>query len=53
MNKNKNSRSGFIQLYNRKEEGLGAYDINYINANKKNKAIKQEQIQSTTKRQAA
>ena len=53
MNKNKNSRSGFIQLYNPKKEGLGAYDIHYINANKRKKAIEQEKIQSSTKRQAA
>ena len=53
MNKNKNSRSGFIQLYNPKKEGLGAYDIHYINASKKNKIIEQEEIKNTTKRQAA
>ena len=30
-----NSRNGFIHLYNPKEEGLGLYDVNYINAHKK------------------
>ena len=35
MNKKTNPRNGFIHLYNPKEEGLGNYDINYINANKK------------------
>ena len=37
MNKNTLSRNGFIHLYNPKEEGLGNYDINYINANKSSK----------------
>ena len=40
MNKNSNSRNGFIHLYNPKEEGLGAYDVHYINAYKKNKSLK-------------
>tara|TARA_B100001250_G_C19637546_1_gene716695 strand:- start:555 stop:707 length:153 start_codon:yes stop_codon:yes gene_type:complete len=35
MNTNTNPRNVFIHLYNPKEEGLGDYDINYINANKK------------------
>ncbi len=35
MNKNYNSRSGFIHLYNPKNEGLGRYDIHYINAYRK------------------
>ena len=39
MNNKKNSRNGFIHLYNPKSEGLGGYDINYINAYKKNKLI--------------
>tara|TARA_Y100001968_G_scaffold297503_1_gene306581 strand:- start:308 stop:463 length:156 start_codon:yes stop_codon:yes gene_type:complete len=39
-NKNKQNQTGFIHLYNPKKEGLGDYDINYINANKKlNKQI--------------
>ena len=42
MNNNKNSRSGFIKLYNPQKEGLGAYDINYINAYKKSKYIKNQ-----------
>ncbi|WP_187152614.1 hypothetical protein [Prochlorococcus marinus] len=41
MNKNLNSRNGFIHLYNPKKEGLGSYDVHYINAykniNNKNK----------------
>ena len=35
MNNNSNSRNGFIHLYNPKKEGLGSYDIHYINAYKK------------------
>ena len=41
MNKNNKERRGSIHLYNPKKEGLGAYDINYINANKQNKEIKE------------
>ena len=37
MNKNSKSRNGFIHLYNPKKEGLGSYDVHYINAYKKNK----------------
>ena len=37
MNKNSKSRNGFIHLYNPKEEGLGSYDVHYINAYKKDK----------------
>ena len=40
MNKNQNIRSRSIKLYNPDKEGLGNYDINYINAYKKNKIIK-------------
>tara|TARA_Y100001968_G_scaffold236070_1_gene219264 strand:- start:141 stop:302 length:162 start_codon:yes stop_codon:yes gene_type:complete len=34
MNNTINTRNGFIHLYNPKKEGLGSYDINYINATK-------------------
>ncbi len=37
MNKNSKNRNGFIHLYNPKEEGLGSYDVHYINAYKKDK----------------
>ncbi len=37
MNINTKSRNKSIHLYNPKEEGLGLYDINYINAYKKYK----------------
>ena len=40
MNKNSKSRNGFVHLYNPKKEGLGSYDVHYINAYKKNKSIK-------------
>tara|TARA_B100000945_G_scaffold217945_1_gene175872 strand:- start:816 stop:992 length:177 start_codon:yes stop_codon:yes gene_type:complete len=40
MNKNSKSRNRFIHLYNPKEEGLGSYDVHYINAHKKNKSLK-------------
>ena len=40
MNTKGNTRNGFIHLYNPKEEGLGDYDINYVNANKKSKKQK-------------
>ena len=53
MNKNHNSRIGYTKLYNQKEEGIGSYDINYINAYKKNKVINNKAKQNTIKRQAA
>ena len=37
MSKNLNKKNGYIHLYNPKEEGLGTYDMHYINAYKKNK----------------
>jgi hypothetical protein len=40
MNKNNYSRTGLIHLYNPKEEGLGSYDINYVNAYKVNQIDK-------------
>tara|TARA_B100000945_G_C20017888_1_gene428584 strand:- start:251 stop:412 length:162 start_codon:yes stop_codon:yes gene_type:complete len=40
MNLNPNSRNKFIHLYNPKKEGLGSYDVHYINAYKKDKGIK-------------
>tara|TARA_Y100001968_G_C19125054_1_gene603838 strand:- start:53 stop:214 length:162 start_codon:yes stop_codon:yes gene_type:complete len=47
MNINSTSRNGFIHLYNPKKEGLGPYDVNYINAYKKiirNKSNKKYKI---------
>ena len=40
MNKNSKSRDGFIHLYNPKKEGLGSYDVHYINAYKKDISLK-------------
>tara|TARA_B100000965_G_C18971256_1_gene489829 strand:+ start:295 stop:456 length:162 start_codon:yes stop_codon:yes gene_type:complete len=42
MNKNSKARNGCIHLYNPKKEGLGSYDVHYMNAYKKYKAIKNE-----------
>ena len=53
MNKNSKSRNGFIHLYNPKEEGLGSYDVHYINAYKKNKKLKNNFKKSDGKRYAA
>ncbi len=40
MKKNLNHHKRFIHLYNPTKEGLGTYDINYINAYKRNREIK-------------
>tara|TARA_Y100001968_G_C18703366_1_gene412295 strand:- start:302 stop:472 length:171 start_codon:yes stop_codon:yes gene_type:complete len=40
MNKLHNSRRRLINLYNPKEEGVGNYDIHYMNAYKKEKLSK-------------
>ena len=45
MNKNSKSRNGFIHLYNPKKEGLGSYDVNYINAYKKDKSLKKSEME--------
>ena len=38
MKKNLKTTKGFIHLYNPKNEGLGSYDVHYINAYKKAKS---------------
>ena len=53
MNKNSKSRNGFIHLYNPKEEGLGSYDVHYINAYKKDKNHKNNSQESDRERYAA
>ena len=53
MNKNSKSRNGFIHLYNPKKEGLGSYDLHYINAYKKDKSLKNELNKKDKKRYAA
>ena len=42
MNKNSKSRNGLVHLYNPKKEGLGSYDVHYINAYKNDKKLKNE-----------
>jgi len=53
MNKNRNSRNKFIHLYNPKEEGLGSYDVHYINAYKKDKHQKNKLDKNNKERYAA
>ena len=53
MNKNSNSRNRFIHLYNPKKEGLGSYDVHYINAYKKDKILKDKLIKEAKERYAA
>ncbi len=53
MKKNIESRNGFIHLYDPKKEGIGTYDINYINAYKKIKLIKYSKNKNTQERHAA
>ena len=40
MSKNSNPRDRFIHLYNPKKEGLGSYDVHYINAFNKDNNLK-------------
>ena len=53
MKKNYNSRNGLIHLYNPKKEGLGSYDVHYINAYKKDKKLKINLTKSDNERYAA
>ena len=53
MNKNSKSRKGFIHLYNPMKEGLGSYDVHYINAYKKDKSLKDNIKNSDRERYAA
>ena len=53
MNKNSISRNRFIHLYNPKKEGLGSYDVHYINAYKKDKRLKNELNKNDKGRYAA
>ena len=43
MTKNSTYRNGFIHLYNPKEEGIGSYDVHYINAYKNKKKVRYKQ----------
>ena len=53
MNMKSNTRNGSIHLYNPKQEGLGPYDIHYINAYKKNKKLEAVKRDKVNKRYAA
>ena len=53
MNKISKSRNRLFHLYNPKEEGLGSYDVHYINAYKKEKTLKNEIIKNDEGRHAA
>ena len=53
MHKKSKTRNGFIHLYNPKKEGLGSYDLNYINAYKKNKIIYNKLMMTNNERDAA
>ena len=46
MKKNLNSRIGSINLYNPKKEGLGKYDVHYINGYKNRNIVKKQQPKS-------
>ena len=46
MKKNLNSRIGSIHLYNPKKEGLGQYDVHYINGYKNRNIVKKQQPKS-------
>tara|TARA_Y100001968_G_scaffold331935_1_gene388356 strand:+ start:1225 stop:1380 length:156 start_codon:yes stop_codon:yes gene_type:complete len=51
MNKKIHSRNGYIHLYNPKKEGLGTYDVHYINAYKKKN--QKQQLHKHIERDAA
>tara|TARA_Y100001968_G_C19254097_1_gene665891 strand:+ start:57 stop:218 length:162 start_codon:yes stop_codon:yes gene_type:complete len=53
MKKSSNSRNGVIHLYNPTKEGLGLYDIHYINAYKKKNITKKYQITNQIERLSA
>jgi len=53
MNKILKSRNRLFHLYNPKEEGLGSYDVHYINAYKKDKRLKNELNKNDKGRYAA
>ena len=53
MNNNSSSKNGSIHLYNPKKEGLGCYDIHYVNAYKKRDKRKAQQSIKNIERKAA
>tara|TARA_B100000965_G_scaffold387129_1_gene390138 strand:- start:463 stop:624 length:162 start_codon:yes stop_codon:yes gene_type:complete len=53
MNKNFKSKNRYVHLYNPKEEGLGLYDVHYINAYKKVKDYETQLSKKDEERYAA
>ena len=53
MNMNSKSRNRSIHLYNPKKEGLGIYDLHYINAYKKLKSTKRDHNKNLKERYVA
>ena len=53
MNKISKSRNRLFHLYNPSKEGLGSYDVHYINAYKKDKRLKNELKKTDKGRYAA
>ncbi len=53
MNKTSKYSNKFIHLYNPKEEGVGTYDVHYINAYKKVKSVKNNLNNKDMRRYAA
>ena len=53
MNKISRSRNRLFHLYNPKKEGLGSYDVHYINAYKKEKKLKNQPKNNVKGRYAA
>ena len=53
INSNLKKKNGFIHLYNPKKEGLGSYDIHYINAYKKNIRYRYNKNLKTNERKVA
>ena len=45
----KNHRRPSLHLYNPIKEGLGSYDVHYINAYKKNERVKKENSKNKQK----
>ena len=53
MYKNPLNRNGSIHLYDPKKEGLGPYDVHYINAHRKEIKIKNSEEGNSNQRYAA
>ena len=53
MNNNTKPRFKSMHLYNPKQEGLGKYDIHYINAYRKNKILEESSKERRARRYVA